>query len=197
MTPARRSRPPTRYSAVARRDCAATGRTATGPRSRPRRRGRGDFVVASLAAMGNVGDGRVRQSRGNSVTFTACDPGVKAVGLRRTRSRRPSCSWAVDRALRSVSPRKRVPAPVARCVARLFALSPGALVDIGPSRPRNASARRTKQVRRASCNKTRSRVGTIPMRDCSERAACVRRCPATRRRRWSTTRISKTSIRTT
>jgi hypothetical protein len=85
------------------------------------------FVVGSLQRWAASATGGVVSRAGSSVTFTACDPGVKAVGAAKQRLEDAELLLA-GRSSIAVGLAEQGAAPgVARCVARLFALSPGAL----------------------------------------------------------------------
>ena len=88
-----------------------------------------NFVVGSLQQWGKSATGAFVRRDGTSVTFTACDPGSKAVGASKEKLDAAELvlgarsGIAVGLAVGGAKPE------VARCVARLFALDPGA-VDI-------------------------------------------------------------------
>jgi len=85
------------------------------------------FVADSVQRWERLATGASVAREGSRVTFTACDPGAKAVGASKERLDAAELllggrsGIAVGLAEQGVTP------GVARCVARLFALSPGAL----------------------------------------------------------------------
>ena len=108
------------------------------------------FVVSALTRWATKATSPAVTRAGSSVTFTACDPGSKAVGAQKKR---------VDAAVFLVAGRSEIavgvaeggaPPDVARCVARLFALSPGALETLqqagGGTLPPDAVTRLRTQV---------------------------------------------------
>ena len=85
------------------------------------------FVVGSVQRWERSATGASVSRAGSSLTFTACDPGAKTVGAPKRRLDAAEVLLA-GRSGIAVGIAEQGAAPgVARCVARLFALSPGAL----------------------------------------------------------------------
>ena len=105
------------------------------------------FVVASLRLWGATATGTFVTRAGNNVTFTACDPGVKAVGVSKDRLEAAELLLGGRSGIAVGVAEESVPAPVARCIARLFALSPGALSTLDQAGRGTLSPDAAKQVR--------------------------------------------------
>ena len=167
------------------------------PRSRRRDVAAATFVRAALTRWATTATAPSVNRVGSSVTFTACDPGTNAVGASKERLDAAALLLAARSGSRSASAEGGVPPDAARCVARLFALSPGALDHVAASRgggslpPDEAAARTRARAARGADVSRQSESGLALTTSANVLG------PATRRRRWSTTQISRASIRTT
>jgi hypothetical protein len=85
------------------------------------------FVVSSLTRWAAKATSPAVSRVGTSVTFTACDPGAKAVGASKERLDDAELLLGGRSGIAVGAAEEGVPPDAARCVARLFALSPGAL----------------------------------------------------------------------
>jgi hypothetical protein len=88
-----------------------------------------DFVVGSLQQWGKSATGAFVQRDGTNVTFTACDPGAKAVGASKEKLDAAELLLGARSGIAVGVAEGGAKPEVARCVARLFAGNPGA-VDI-------------------------------------------------------------------
>ena len=82
-----------------------------------------------------------------SVTFTACDPGSKAVGVSKQRLDAAELLLGGRSGIAVSAAENGVPAGAARCVARLFALSPGAITTFEQAGRGTLPADAAKRVR--------------------------------------------------
>ena len=85
------------------------------------------FVVGSLNRWATKATGASVSRVGASVTFTACDPGKGAVGASKQTLDAAELLLGGRSGIAVSAAENGVPPGAARCVARLFALSPGAL----------------------------------------------------------------------
>lgn len=85
------------------------------------------FVTASVRQWNAAATGASVSRLGTSVTFTACDPGAKAVGPTTERLEAAALLLGGRAGVVIGAAEEGVPPEVARCVARLFAQSPDAL----------------------------------------------------------------------
>jgi len=85
------------------------------------------FVVGSLTRWAAKATGASVSRIGASVTFTACDPGKRAVGASKQSLDAAELLLGGRSGIAVSAAENGVPPGAARCVARLFALSPGAL----------------------------------------------------------------------
>jgi hypothetical protein len=85
------------------------------------------FVVGSVQRWARSATDALVSRDGSHVTFTACDPGVKAVGASKARLDAAELLLGGRSGIAVGAAEGGVPAGAARCVARLFALSPGAI----------------------------------------------------------------------
>lgn len=108
------------------------------------------FVVSALTRWATKATNPAVTRAGSNVTFTACDPGSKAVGAPKERLDAAVLLLAGRSEIAVGAAEGGVPPAAARCVARLFALSPGALATLqqagGGELPPDALARLRTQV---------------------------------------------------
>lgn len=85
------------------------------------------FVVEALRRWAQAASGATVTSSGSSVTFTACDPGPKAVGATKEKLEAAEVLLGARSEIAVSAAEGGVPPATARCIARLFAVSPGAI----------------------------------------------------------------------
>jgi hypothetical protein len=91
------------------------------------------FVATALTRWATKATGASVSRVGSSVTFTACDPGTAAVGASEERFASAALLLAARSEIAVGIAEGGAKPEVARCVARLFALSPGALTTLQQS----------------------------------------------------------------
>jgi len=92
-----------------------------------RSNGAADFVAEALQRWVRSASAAFVTRDGTSVTFTACDPGPKAVGASKEKLEAAEILLAARSGIAVSAAEGGVPPATARCVARLFALGPGAI----------------------------------------------------------------------
>jgi hypothetical protein len=103
------------------------------------------FVQAALTRWAKSASGASVNRDDKNVAFTACDPGTAAVGPAKDKLEAAELLLGARSGLAISAAENGVPPGAARCVARLFALSPGALDTL--KRAANGSLSREETVR--------------------------------------------------
>jgi hypothetical protein len=85
------------------------------------------FVVDAVRRWAQSASGASVTRDGTSVTFTACDPGPRAVGATKEKLEAAEVLLGARSEIAASAAEGGAPSATARCVARLFAVSPGAI----------------------------------------------------------------------